>query len=92
MVHPNSPNLSQNTWLKWIWELYQLPPSAIYKHAGIDALVYHLFHKTVLKICVSFAPLYFFIHIPVYATAERELEDGLSRVGNKNTEKNNSPA
>ncbi len=62
--------------IRWIWDIWTMDTNTFYTHAGFDALVFRLYLKGCLYICIASLPYALCVLLPVYATSE---------VKNKNT-------
>ena len=63
------PKISKGFFV-WIWDVWTLDTNEFYTHAGFDALVFRLYLKGCLYICLAALPYALCVLLPVYATSE----------------------
>eukprot|EP01084_Bolivina_argentea_P226694 382891_1 len=64
----------------WMYDIWMMDTNTFYKHAGFDALVFRLYLKGCLFICLASLPYALCVLLPVYATSENvsDTEDELA--------------
>eukprot|EP01083_Nonionella_stella_P033725 92295_1 len=67
------PTLS-NRFLVWIYDIWVIDSNTFYAHAGFDALVFRLFLKGCVYICLASLPYALLVLLPVYGTSELKNE------------------
>ena len=55
--------------LNWMKDVWTMETTEFYKHAGFDALVFKLYLKACMWICIFALPYALLVLIPIYATA-----------------------
>ena len=63
------PHLSSGVFV-WIYEMWTMDSNTFYHHAGFDALVFRLYLKGCVYICLASLPYALFVLLPVYGTSE----------------------
>eukprot|EP01084_Bolivina_argentea_P103800 185901_1 len=63
------PTLSTN-YLKWMYDVWTMDTNTFYIHAGFDALIFRLYLKGCVYICLASLPYALFILLPVYYTSK----------------------
>ena len=55
-------------WIRWMYDVWTMPTSEFYKHAGFDALVFRLYLRCCMYTCLASLPYALCVLLPVYAT------------------------
>jgi len=71
-------------WFRWMWDVWTMDASTFYLHAGFDALVFRLYLRGCMLLCLAALPYALLVLLPVYATANTDTSDVLSRLSINN--------
>eukprot|EP01084_Bolivina_argentea_P164929 286646_1 len=55
--------------IRWVWDVWTMDTNTFYRHAGFDALVFRLYLKGCMYICLAALPYALCVLLPVYATS-----------------------
>eukprot|EP00485_Elphidium_margaritaceum_P003238 CAMPEP_0202690086 /NCGR_PEP_ID=MMETSP1385-20130828/5203_1 /ASSEMBLY_ACC=CAM_ASM_000861 /TAXON_ID=933848 /ORGANISM="Elphidium margaritaceum" /LENGTH=921 /DNA_ID=CAMNT_0049345315 /DNA_START=42 /DNA_END=2807 /DNA_ORIENTATION=+ len=81
MTKVTYPRISSG-FLWWLWDVWSMDAQTFYKHAGFDALVFRIYLKACMYICLTSLPFALLVLVPIYATshAASNTEEGLTQI------------